>query len=188
MNKTPVKNLHPLLWLHQLDVLIFHWTMKRKRLELLARLARSISRSADGFFYPFLALGLYLLDPVSGISFAAAMALAFTLERPLYWVLKNTLKRRRPPSALPGFQSFIIPSDQFSFPSGHTSGAFVTAVLLCLFFPSLGAVALVWAALVGASRVTLGVHFPTDIVAGATMGGTLAWSATQLLAGNGWLP
>ena len=187
MNKTPAKNLHPLLRLHQLDVVIFHWTMKRRHLEAMARLARSISRSADGFAYPLLALGLYLLDPVRGAHFAAAMALAFALERPLYWVLKNTLRRRRPPSALPDFQSFIIPSDQFSFPSGHTSGAFVTAVLLCLFFPALGGPALVWAALVGASRVTLGVHFPTDIVAGAAMGATLAWSATRLLTGSGWL-
>jgi len=187
MNKTPAKNLHPLLRLHQLDVLIFHWTMKRKRLELIARLARCVSHSADGFFYPLLALGLYLVNPDRGAPFAASMALAFMLERPLYWVLKNTLKRRRPPSALPGFQSFIIPSDQFSFPSGHTSGAFVTAMLLCLFFPALSVPALVWAALVGASRVTLGVHFPTDIVAGATMGATLAWSATRLLTGSGWL-
>lgn len=185
MNKTPTKKVEILILLHQLDVVIFHWTMKRKRLDLMARLARTISRSADGFAYPLLALGLYLLDPINGSAFAAAMALTFSLERPLYWVLKNTLKRRRPPSALPGFQSFIVPSDQFSFPSGHTSGAFVCTVLLCLFFPAVAPIAFVWAALVGASRVTLGVHFPSDILAGATMGGILAWSAAQLLAGGG---
>ncbi len=184
MEKTAPKNPQLLMRLHQLDVSIFHWTMRRKRLELLARLARAISHSADGFAYPVLALALYLVEPVAGAALAAAMALAFALERPTYWVLKNTLRRRRPPSALPGFQSFIIPSDQFSFPSGHTSGAFLVTVLLCLYFPALGLLALPWAVLVGMSRVTLGVHFPTDIVAGAAMGSILAWSAVQLLTGT----
>ncbi|HLS97523.1 MAG: phosphatase PAP2 family protein [Porticoccaceae bacterium] len=182
MNKTAAKSLQVLLLLHQLDVVIFHWTMKRKRLNLLARLARGMSRTADGFGYPLLALGLYLLDPVQGGRLALAMVLGFAAERPLYWILKNSLRRNRPASALPGYQSFIIPSDQFSFPSGHTSGAFLTAVLLCLFFPAVAPLALAWAALVGVSRVTLGVHFPTDIVAGAAMGSTIAWCAAGVSA------
>lgn len=183
MNKTSLKIPHSLALLHQLDVVIFYWTMKRKRLHLLARLSRALSRTADGYCYPFLAFGLYFYGTDSSIAFAAAMALGFALERPLYWVLKNGLKRDRPASALPGYQSFIIPSDQFSFPSGHTSGAFLTATLLCLYFPPVAPVALIWATLVGASRVTLGVHFPTDTLAGAAMGATLAWCAVQLLSG-----
>lgn len=187
MEKIPVKNSHPLTCLHNIDVLVFLWTMKRKRLAPMARFARCISHTADGFLYPVLALVLYRLDPSLGLPFTTALAVGFAFERPLYLILKNTLRRRRPPSALPGFKSHIIPSDQFSFPSGHTSGAFMVAVMLCLYFPLLGIPALIWATLVGAARVTLGVHFPTDIVAGATMGATLAWSATRLLAGSGWL-
>ncbi|MFA5493578.1 MAG: phosphatase PAP2 family protein [Porticoccaceae bacterium] len=182
MNKPSAKNLRSLMLLHQLDVVIFHWMMKRKHLDLLARVARIISRSADGFGYPLLALGLYLFDNLNGKYFAAAMVLGFAAERPLYWLLKNSLKRRRPAARLPGYKSFIIPSDQFSFPSGHTSGAFVIAVLLCLYFPAIAPLALIWACLVGASRVTLGVHFPTDTLAGAAMGSTLAWAAAHLPA------
>ena len=180
MNKTAAKSLQVLILLHQVDVVIFYWTMKRKRLNLLARLARGISRTADGFGYPLLALGVYLLDKVQGSALTLAMALGFAAERPLYWVLKNSLKRHRPASALPGYQSFIIPSDQFSFPSGHTSGAFLTAVLLSLFYPAVTPLAIIWATLVGASRVTLGVHFPTDILAGATMGAGITWGAAHL--------
>lgn len=183
MNKTSLKIPQSLALLHQLDVVIFYWTMKRKRLQLLARLSRAVSRTADGFGYPLLALGLYLCSADSGAAFAAAMILAFALERPLYYVLKNGLKRDRPASALPDYQSFIIPSDQFSFPSGHTSGAFLTATLLCLYFPAVAPVALLWAVLVGASRVTLGVHFPTDTLAGAAMGSTLAWCAAAIVGG-----
>jgi undecaprenyl-diphosphatase len=106
-----------------------------------------------------------------------AMALAFAVERPLYWALKNSFKRNRPPSAIPGYRSFIVPSDQFSFPSGHTSGAFVTATLLSAFYPSMAPLLYCWASLVAMSRVNLGVHFPSDTVAGAGMGYLMAWCA-----------
>jgi undecaprenyl-diphosphatase len=64
----------------------------------------------------------------------------------------------------------IIPSDQFSFPSGHTSAAFVMATLIGYFFPLLILPAFAWAFLVGLSRIFLGVHYPTDILAGMAIG------------------
>lgn len=100
--------------------------------------------------------------------------MAFAFERPLYWLLKNTLKRRRPPEVVPCFSSVVIASDRFSFPSGHTMSAFLLAVLVYL---QLGPVALpmmLWAGAVGASRVILGVHFPSDIIAGAGIGTAVA--------------
>src|SRR5690606_19663008 len=113
--------------IHNMDVVMFLWMMKRKHLALWARLCRNLSRTADGFGYPLLALGLWLLEELQGSLFALTLALTFALERPLYFVLKRGLKRDRPAAALPNLKSFIIPSDQFSFPSGHTSGAFATA-------------------------------------------------------------
>lgn len=174
----------PLAWFHKLDIFIFFWTMRRRHLRVMARCSRGLSRTADGFAYPVVALGLMAVDSDVGTPFAVAMALAFALERPLYWILKNGLKRNRPAAAIPGFNSFIIPSDKFSFPSGHTSGAFLVATLLSLNFPALTAVVFGWALLVGASRVTLGVHFPTDTVAGALMGAGLAWCSHGWLSGQ----
>jgi undecaprenyl-diphosphatase len=156
--------------IHNLDVSMFRWVMKRKHLVLWARLCRDLSRTADGFAYPIVGLLLWYGAGAPGELFALTMAMAFALERPLYFVLKKGLKRNRPADALPNFQSFIIPSDQFSFPSGHTSGAFAIATGLALFFPDTTIIAYSWAALVGVSRVTLGVHFPTDTLAGALMG------------------
>lgn len=174
MDKFTGKTLRVLYQLHQLDVVLFYWTMKRRHLELLTRLARGISHTADGFGYPALALILYLAEAPAAVPFIQVMVLAFALERPLYWILKNGLKRNRPSAILPNYRSAIIPSDQFSFPSGHTSGAFLVATLLALFFPPLAPLAYGWAVLVAVSRVTLGVHFPTDTLAGALMGGSLA--------------
>lgn len=156
--------------IHNLDVSMFRWVMKRKHLLLWARLCRDLSRTADGFAYPLLGLLLWYGAGTAGQLFALTMAMAFALERPLYALLKKGLKRHRPADALPNYQSFIIPSDQFSFPSGHTSGAFAMATGLAMFFPETTIIAYIWASLVAVSRVTLGVHFPTDTLAGALIG------------------
>ncbi|MCV6604885.1 MAG: phosphatase PAP2 family protein, partial [Porticoccaceae bacterium] len=90
-------------------------------------------------------------------------------------------KRDRPADALPEFKSFITPSDKFSLPSGHTSAAFLMAGILCHLFNPLVWLLYPWACLVGTSRVFLGVHFPTDILAGATMGSSIALMAIPWL-------
>lgn len=159
-----------LLSIHNLDVHLFLWLTKRKHLILWARLCRYLSHTADGYGYPVLGLLLWLWGGTPGRLLAITLILAFSLERPLYLLLKKGLKRNRPADALADYSSFIIPSDRFSFPSGHTSGAFAVATALGIFFPDAAPLAYAWACLVGVARVTLGVHFPTDTLAGALMG------------------
>lgn len=172
-----------LLTIHRFDVLLFLWVMKRKHLILWARLCRIFSRTADGYAYPILGLSAWYYGGEVGSSFALSLAAAFSFERPMYFVLKRGLKRNRPAAALPDYKSFIKPADQFSFPSGHTSGAFAIVALIALFYPQILYPALVWASLVGVSRVTLGVHFPSDILAGAVMGtGTACLASMWVLS------
>ncbi len=163
--------------IQQLDVSMFTWVMARKRRTLFTQLSRWISHSGDGVLYA--AFGGYLFWTGSAddrLLLACALA-AFAIERPLYFVLKNGFKRNRPQEALNDFRSFIIPSDQFSFPSGHTSAAFLMATLLANFYPDLALPMYAWAGSIGLSRIFLGVHFPTDILMGATMGTSIAlWS------------
>ncbi|MEC8880451.1 MAG: phosphatase PAP2 family protein [Pseudomonadota bacterium] len=70
--------------------------------------------------------------------------------------------------------AFIKPAGRFSFPSGHTAAAFVMATLLGIFYPVVATLALAFALLVGLSRVLLGVHYPSDIAAGALLGTSCA--------------
>ena len=67
-------------------------------------------------------------------------------------------------------QLIPAPLTAHSFPSGHTSVAFACAAAIVLGHPALGLLAMVMAAIVGLGRVAVGVHYPSDIIAGALLG------------------
>lgn len=155
--------------IHKYDVFMFTWLNNVSIHATLVRLCRAISRTGDGLLYVLLAAWLYW-DQGAADPLLQTMLLAFAIERPVYFALKNGFKRNRPQQALRDFQSVITPSDQFSFPSGHTSAAVMVATLVGYFFPTLMIGLYIWAALVGFSRVVLGVHFPTDTLVGVVLG------------------
>ena len=134
-----------------------------------ARISRLISRTGDGPLYAVLATLLWWQGEAERELVGVAL-LAFAIELPLYLLLKNALKRQRPV----GLPVFITPSDRYSLPSGHTAAAFLMATVLAASFPLWAPLLFVWAALVGASRLLLGVHYLSDLVAGALLGGGCA--------------
>jgi len=142
---------------------------------------RWVSHTGDGVFYVLAALAALALDSARGTHFFTAVAVGFAMERALYWVLKNSIRRDRPAVGLQTFRAAITPSDQFSFPSGHTAAGFLFATLVLHCYPPLAPLCYVWASLVGSSRVLLGVHYPTDILAGATLGTGSALCVLALL-------
>lgn len=150
------------------------WCGRCRYRPALMRIIRLISRSGDGYLQVLIPLLVFLVDQNNARAFAILVGGAFLLERPLYFVLKNTLKRRRPPEVFSNFTSIIRASDQFSFPSGHTMASFLLAGLVVSFFGPIAWPLYIWATLVGISRVFLGVHFPTDILAGAALGSLIA--------------
>ena len=131
-----------------------------------ARVSRLVSRTGDGPLYLLLALTLAWLDGERGQEFLMQGLLAFAVELPLYLLLKNYIKRERPV----GLPVFIRPSDRYSLPSGHTAAAFVMASLVAIHYPAMAPLAFIWAAFIGASRLLLGVHFLTGLIAGALLG------------------
>jgi undecaprenyl-diphosphatase len=165
-------------WLQSINRCDLHmllWFVHRRHRQLWIAFARALSRSGDGLLQILLPTLLLALDRETGGSVFLITAAAFAIERPLYWVLKNSCQRRRPPEAIPSFTSVIKASDRFSFPSGHTCGAFLLAAIVVFHYPALAAPMYLWASAVGLSRVILGVHFPTDILAGALLGSGIAW-------------
>ncbi|TCS41371.1 phosphatase PAP2 family protein [Reinekea marinisedimentorum] len=161
---------------HEFDLALFNWCMALRRRELLTALGRAISRTADGWLYALFAMAYGALEWPQATHFLKYFLSAFVIERLIYFVLKNSFRRNRPQEAIDEFSSFIIPSDKFSFPSGHTSAAFLFAVFVGYLIPALLPFLLVWAVLVALSRIFLGVHFPTDTVVGAMLGSGVAIS------------
>lgn len=148
----------------------------------VARISKAVSRSGDGHFYAVLGIVLWLFDSMSGGDFLAAGLMAFAIELPIYWVLKNSFKRRRPQELSNLLTAFITPSDRYSLPSGHTTAAFVMATLIGEFYPSFYLLAVIWASFIGLSRILLGVHFITDVVIGAGLGLVCAKAALLVLS------
>ncbi len=164
------------------DLRMLLWFLHRRHRQLWIAAARAFSRSGDGLMQVLLPSLILLIDREHGPYLFVLTAIAFSIERPLYWILKNTCQRKRPPEAIPSFHSVITASDRFSFPSGHTCGAFLLAGLVTIYFPTLAVPMYLWASCVGVSRVVLGVHFPTDILAGAAIGSSIAWLINDAIA------
>jgi len=167
--------------IHKYDVFMFNWLINARIHSALTRTSRYISKTGDGPLYLVIAGLLYWNEGVESLLLQAIL-LAFLIERPIYFALKNSLRRNRPEAAIQNFRSIITPSDKFSFPSGHTSAAFMMATLLGYYLPALMPLLYCWAALVGFSRVVLGVHFPTDTLVGAILGiSTALFSLGQIV-------
>lgn len=128
------------------------------------------SHSANGYYYPLIPASLFLLDPANAIFFLIAGLISFAVELPICTLMKYSIKRNRPFETIDMIYKRSSPADRFSLPSGHTSAAFVMVVLLSYFYPVLMLPAILWASLVGLSRIYLGVHYPTDVLAGMAVG------------------
>jgi len=179
----PMTTTKTLQAIHSVDVIAFLSIVQWNTCRRIRVLANVVSSSADGWSYLLVPLVIALVSPELGWTVFVTLLAGFTIERPAYYLLKNGFKRNRPPMIIPGFQSVITASDEFSFPSGHTSGAFVVTTTLMLLMP-LGAAGFYlygWAITVALSRIVLGVHFPLDTVAGALLGSSIAWAAVQLM-------
>lgn len=165
----------PLLGIiHHWDVSTFRRFTRLTARKLITRIARLASKSGDGHLYPLIGLLALLVDPDGSIAFLTLTALALACERAIYFIAKNVFKRKRPANILPQYRSAIVASDEFSFPSGHSSAAALMATLLVLFYGAAFSVLYFWVAAVAMSRVLLGVHFPSDIIVGSLMGATIA--------------
>lgn len=133
-----------------------------------------ISRLGDGIFWYVLILLLPLIYGSVALLPALRMAIVGIAGLVLYKYLKSRLVRERPYVSLAGIVAGTVPLDRYSFPSGHTLHAVSFTILACGSFPELVWLLVPFASLVAASRVVLGLHYPTDVVAGAVIGATLA--------------
>ncbi|HEV2700793.1 MAG TPA: phosphatase PAP2 family protein [Steroidobacteraceae bacterium] len=146
-------------------------------LSLRPRVRRSfqvVSRLGDGLIWYALMLSLLLVRGRTALRPVLVMAVVGVIGVALYKLLKNTLVRERPFITHRGISLHGAPLDRYSFPSGHTLHAVAFTWQAVAHFPELGWVLVPLTSLVAASRVVLGLHYPTDVLVGGAIGGLLA--------------
>ena len=131
---------------------------------------KTASRLGDGVIWYALMLALPLLYGDEGLRVAAIMLATGAVGLALYKFLKRTFVRERPFIRHAGISLAGAPLDRYSFPSGHTLHAVAFTWLAIAAFPALGLVLLPLALAIAASRVVLGLHYPTDVLVGALLG------------------
>ncbi len=139
------------------------------------------TRGGDGWLWLALGISAVLFGGFEGQVAAASGGVAVALGIAVFLWAKRLTGRKRPCHIEPHCWSTLLPPDQFSFPSGHTITAFAAVTPLCVAYPEFQLALGFCAASVAASRVVLGMHFLSDVIAGAAAGTLLGLLSTYLL-------
>jgi undecaprenyl-diphosphatase len=144
------------------------------------RVFQIASRLGDGLIWYALILALPLMFGRAAVKPAIVMALTGALGVLVYALLKRVFVRERPFITHAAIDRGAAHLDRYSFPSGHTLHAVSFTWQACAHFPELAWVLVPLAVLIAGSRVVLGLHYPSDVLAGAAIGAALAELGTSL--------
>lgn len=139
-----------------------------------------VSRLGDGWVWFALMGVLPFIHGVEAVTVAVVMLGTGALATLIYKLIKHTTHRLRPCESTPDLILTVAPLDRFSFPSGHTLHAVCFTIIACSAFPWWAWVLVPFTVLVGLSRMVLGLHYLSDVLVGALIGGTLGTGAVVL--------
>lgn len=140
----------------------------------LTRVARTATRLGNGWIYPIVTLFLIGARIEQSLRFVLSAAISLAIAFAVYPLLKSALRRFRPCDYAPSLARAPEPLDHYSCPSGHAMTAAAYAVPLLFASPAAAPLALLLCGVVSWSRVALGHHYPSDVVAGTLLGAIVA--------------
>ena len=165
--------------LHDADVDFLLWLNQLSRWEPVAIFFRIISRLGDGVFWYSLMAVLFFQQMYLPALHMVVVALTGLI---VYRLVKSGTKRPRPYVDNPRVILQARPLDEYSFPSGHTLHAVSLTLVSLYYYPVLGIFLVPFVLLIMLSRCVLGLHYPSDVMAGASAGLIIA-SLSFVLAG-----
>lgn len=160
--------------MHRLDSNLCIAVNQTSQVRLIRDLFRLVSRLGDGLFWYALMLLILLFEGSDGLLPVLHMALAGLSGTLLYKWLKGKTLRPRPFEVHQDIFMTGKPLDKFSFPSGHTLHALVFGLVAINYYPALSFIIMPFVSMVALSRVVLGLHYPSDVLAGALIGSLIA--------------
>jgi undecaprenyl-diphosphatase len=158
---------------------------RSSRSSTVRQLFRAMSWLGDGWIWYAVMLALPLRLGMEGLQASLHLAATGALGVLLYKLIKNHAVRERPFITHSAIECASAPLDRYSFPSGHTLHAVCFTLMLTTYLPEWAAALVALATLIALSRVILGLHYPTDVAAGAVLGGLLGLGSVML--GPQWL-
>lgn len=154
---------------------------RRSRNFTVRNLFRLVSRLGDGVFWYALMIVLLLEYQGAALPAVLHMIAVGLVGTASYKFIKGKTLRPRPFNVYPAIICAGKTLDQFSFPSGHTMHAVAFSIVVLSYFPGLFWLVVPFAALVALSRPILGLHYPSDVLAGAALGAAIAGVSLALV-------
>jgi len=135
---------------------------------------QAVSWLGNGLFWYALMLALLLADAHGAAMPVLHMAFVGAVCTCCYKMVKRSTVRSRPYQVNPLVSAGAAVLDRFSFPSGHTLHAIAFSLVACAYYPGLWIILWPFALVTAVSRVALGLHYPSDVIAGGALGALIA--------------
>ena len=164
-----------------IDKEILYFIQEFLRCDFLNKIFSFITSLGNGGFI-WIVISIILLIPKktrkAGVLSICSLLLCYVTND---LIIKKLVARERPFNKFSELIPLIKKPADFSFPSGHSASSFASAGILFRYLDKkYGILAIVLAALIAFSRLYLGVHFPSDVIAGIIMGLLSSYTISKL--------
>jgi undecaprenyl-diphosphatase len=157
------------------------WMHRAAARAWVVRALQAVSRVGDGWLWYAVIACLPWAGGVAGPSASVRMIAVGAINLLVYKIVKRWIARPRPYRTCPGIRACARSLDEFSFPSGHTLHSVAFSLILTVYYPMFALFVWPFTILIAVSRVVLGLHYPSDVIVGALIGGITAAVSFNLL-------
>jgi len=157
------------------------WMHGASTRDWVVRLLDTVSRVGDGWIWYAIIVCLPIAGGPIGTSASVRMIGVGIVDLILYRIIKRWIARPRPYRTCQGIRACSRSLDEFSFPSGHTLHSVAFSLILTVYYPMFALFVWPLTLLIAASRIILGLHYPSDVIVGALIGGITAAVSFNLL-------